>query len=102
MTRSVYLSLATALLAGVMQAQTPPPAPQPESQAPRKPRAGTIIENPNAGHIIEAPKPPATTPRVAGPAKAAPGHHHRDPECGPHHRGSEAPRHGGALGASMM
>jgi len=60
MTRSVYLSLATALLAGVMQAQTPPPAPEPQPQAPRKPRAGTIIENPNAGHIIEAPKPSAT------------------------------------------
>src|ERR1051326_1939152 len=91
MTRSVYLSLATALLAGVMQAQTPPPAPQPESQAPRKPRAGTIIENPNAGHIIHAtnhppteapaahtrgrPKPPATVaPSANAGGSALAGH----------------------------
>src|SRR5437879_3910038 len=55
MMRFVYLSLATLLLAGAMQAQTPP-EPQPRT----KPRAGTIIENPNAGRIIEAPKPPGT------------------------------------------
>jgi outer membrane protein insertion porin family len=56
MTRSVYLSLAAVLLAGALQAQTTP-APAPEPQ-PRKPRAGTILDNPNAGRITDAPKPP--------------------------------------------
>src|SRR5438105_10790315 len=67
MTRSVYLSLAAVLLAGAVQAQTPP---QPEPQQPRKPRAGTIIENPNAGRITEAPKPVALSPNVPGSAMA--------------------------------
>src|SRR5438105_6774868 len=67
MTRSVYLSLAAVLLAGAVQAQTPP---QPEPQQPRKPRAGTIIENPNAGRITEAPKPVAPSPNVPGSAMA--------------------------------
>jgi outer membrane protein insertion porin family len=57
MMRSVYLSLAALVLAGATQAQTPP---QPEPEPRTKPRAGTIIENPNAGRIIEAPKPPGT------------------------------------------
>jgi len=65
MTRSVYLSLAVLLLAGAMQAQTPAPQPQPRT----KPRAGTILDNPDAGRITEAPKPPGTVP----PSPAAPG-----------------------------
>ena len=72
MTRSVYLSLAAVLLAGAMQAQTPPPAPtpQPQPQPRTKPRAGTIIDNPDAGRITEAPKPPTTTPATPGSALA--------------------------------
>jgi len=64
MTRSVYLSLAAVLFAGAMQAQAPPPAPAPapEPQPRTRPRAGTIIDNPNAGRITEAPKPPGTVP----------------------------------------
>ena len=55
MVRTIFLTLATVLLAGtVAQAQTAPaqPAPQPPSQ---KPRAGTVIESGTSGRITDAP-----------------------------------------------
>ena len=85
MTRNLYLLLACALLAGVVEAQTPAPAPQPKPQpvapappAPQtqppqpKPKPGMILDTPNAGRITDAPTAaapvPPSNPNAALPA----------------------------------
>ena len=66
MIRTSSTFLAIALLCATVEAQTNPPAPQP--QPPQKPRPGTIIETPASGRITDAPTAPKPAP--PGPATA--------------------------------
>src|SRR5437588_10306131 len=72
MNRTFSLGLGAVLLAGSALAQTAQPAPQP----PPKPKAGTIIDRPDAGRITTEPTvtpPPAPAPVTPRPGTAAAG-----------------------------
>src|SRR4051795_2596055 len=70
MNRTFSLCLAAVLVAGSALAQTAPPAQEP----PAKPKAGTIIDRPDAGRITGEPTPaPPPAPPPSRPGAAQPG-----------------------------
>src|SRR3954453_1350579 len=72
MNRTFSLCLAAVLVAGSALAQTAPPAQEP----PAKPKAGTIIDRPDAGRITGEPTTtPAPAPATPRPGAAQTGQH---------------------------